>query len=400
MSGATTVSLCREGWYYLFILSFIIGGAILREVNLLFVLAGLMMGPLLFSWRMAAVTLRDLHLTRKAPESVCVGDPLLVELEAKNDSPQVNSWAIVVTDRIERLSASAADSEPPTEVEIKMPFIAAGKAERAAYQGSLLRRGKYQLGPLMARTRFPLGLMEGSYQLAADETILVCPRPGRLTNSWTQLVAANLPGHERSASRQGSIEGEFYGIRDWQSGDNRRWIHWRTSARRGKLAVRQFEVQHRPDLAVILELWMPVVEEGMQLTPEYVAKLERAISFAATIATDLCHRTTGKLLLGIAGRESKVVSGSASTGLLHELNEALALAEAGTEDLLPVTFAEALPKIPSGTTTVVITTRPDAEDNRARVAAAIESVHATARLDRLIVIDGMSDDVEQLFVAE
>ena len=35
-----TTTICREGWYYLFVLSFIVTGAILREINLLVVLTG------------------------------------------------------------------------------------------------------------------------------------------------------------------------------------------------------------------------------------------------------------------------------------------------------------------------------------------------------------------------
>ena len=76
--GQIGVGICREGWYFIVVLAFIAAGAILREVNLLFVLAGLMMGPLLVNWRMAVVTLRDLRWSRKLPESIAAGDTLRV----------------------------------------------------------------------------------------------------------------------------------------------------------------------------------------------------------------------------------------------------------------------------------------------------------------------------------
>ena len=59
MAAIRRFRLRREGWYYLCVLAFIVGGAALRQVNLLVVLAGLMVGALiglaaglLFVWLM------------------------------------------------------------------------------------------------------------------------------------------------------------------------------------------------------------------------------------------------------------------------------------------------------------------------------------------------------------
>ena len=38
--------LSREGWYYCGVLAFIVGGAVLRSINLLVILAGMMIAPL------------------------------------------------------------------------------------------------------------------------------------------------------------------------------------------------------------------------------------------------------------------------------------------------------------------------------------------------------------------
>ena len=44
-------SICREGWYYVAIMAVVLGGAVLHEVNLLLILAGILLGPLLLNWR-------------------------------------------------------------------------------------------------------------------------------------------------------------------------------------------------------------------------------------------------------------------------------------------------------------------------------------------------------------
>ncbi len=44
-------TVCLETWYYLVVMGFILAGAMLREINLLIVLFGMMVGPLLYNWR-------------------------------------------------------------------------------------------------------------------------------------------------------------------------------------------------------------------------------------------------------------------------------------------------------------------------------------------------------------
>ena len=59
--------LSREGWYYLGVLAFIVGGAVLKNVNLLVVLAGMMIAPLLINWRMVMESLRGWSSAASCP---------------------------------------------------------------------------------------------------------------------------------------------------------------------------------------------------------------------------------------------------------------------------------------------------------------------------------------------
>lgn len=77
------VTICREGFYYLFVLAFIVGGAALRNVNLLFLLAGLMIGPLLLNWRTVVLALRQLDVERRLPKQVFAGQPFVVEVRCR-----------------------------------------------------------------------------------------------------------------------------------------------------------------------------------------------------------------------------------------------------------------------------------------------------------------------------
>src|SRR6476660_642960 len=93
--------LTREGWYYLAVLTFIIGGAVLRSVNLLVILAGMMIAPLLFNWRLAMASLTGLVVQRRLPAQILAGEPLTVEIHVKNTRWWMSTWLLRLEDWIE-----------------------------------------------------------------------------------------------------------------------------------------------------------------------------------------------------------------------------------------------------------------------------------------------------------
>ena len=79
---------------------------------------------------------------------------------------------------------------------------------------------------------------------------LIYPRIGHMTRRWFQIqrkATENRQGQRHDSSAQ---QVEYHGLRDYRSGDSPRWIHWRTSARRGELMVKEFEHQNEQDLAI------------------------------------------------------------------------------------------------------------------------------------------------------
>ncbi|MEX2560982.1 MAG: hypothetical protein WD403_13760, partial [Pirellulales bacterium] len=68
------VAISREGWCYLVVMAFILAGALLRQINLLVILFGMLAGPMLASWRLVKATLRRLDVKRNLPDSISAGD--------------------------------------------------------------------------------------------------------------------------------------------------------------------------------------------------------------------------------------------------------------------------------------------------------------------------------------
>ena len=157
---------------------------------------------------------------------------------------------------------------------------------RVRWQGTSPRRGKYRFRDLDLGTRAPFGFIERRVTVPLADEIVIYPKIGRLTRRWFQLqrlANENRMGkrHDRSSQQE-----EYHGLRDYRPGDSPRWIHWRTSARRGELMVKEFEQQNEQELALLIDPWQPRTKVPAELRDA----MELAISLAATVCLETCRR--------------------------------------------------------------------------------------------------------------
>jgi uncharacterized protein (DUF58 family) len=390
MFGKTRITICREGLYYLVVLSFIVVGAIMREINLLVVIAGMMMAPVFINLRMAIATLHRLTVTRRLPKTICAGDLLVVDVVISNARKWLSSWALVAEDRVEREGGDA--SADRQRVELFLPYLATGETGSLSYRGRLMTRGRYRFGPLQVSTRFPLGLVRRTATFPATDTLLVCPRLGHMTPAWHAELRAEHAGTRSLQSRRGLTEGDFFGLRDWRAGDSRRWIHWRTSARRGSLSVREFERQNEQNLILLADLWLPD-----DPTPEQLDNLELAISFAATAVAEQCRRGSSRLWFATAGGTATVFQGASSAAMSDEVLSHLALVQAGTTPPLAELLARGLRFQAAGERLMVISSRGLSFTRPSRMADLPEDPAALRALQQCLTIDSGSDELGRYF---
>jgi uncharacterized protein (DUF58 family) len=386
----------REGWYYLLITAIVFGGALFKEVNLLLILAGMLLGPVLLNWQAVGINLRGLSIERKLPRGLSAGDWLSVSLHLSNARRRLGTWAVVVQEQIERVTAAAGNhhGDPLACPEVFFPYVPAGQSRKGGYRGRLLERGRYRFGPLQLSTRFPFGLFSRTITVGQCETLIVLPRLGRLTEGWAGRRLEAFAGVDRRSFRPG-MEGDFYGVREWRSGDSRRLIHWRRSARLGKLVVRQFAQPRSRDVAVVLDVWQP-----QRPTAEQLDNVELAVSFAATVLADACRKGGSSASLAIGNPDPEYLEAPASAALLQGLMEQLATIEAASGDGLPALLAGTLPRIAAGTEIVLISTRPTNLADTGRFAAIWSSPVLRERAQRIRCVDTSSEKLAELFQAE
>ena len=225
------------------------------------------------------------------------------------------------------------------------------------------------------------------------ETLTVCPRLGRLTPAWSSIHQQTLRGAERILRQQNLLEPDFYGLREWKQGDSSRSIHWRTSARRGELLVRQSAEQREQDLLLLVDLWQPRAPSG-----DALQAVERAVSFAATVVAQICRHGGSQLDIGLGGSTVRWSEGSASAARLSEIMEELAVIEAHWTDRLPELVALARRKIRAGTTTLLVSTRPISAADLQRLESAAD--HGESQLGRVLCIDSAGDSLDKYFYLE
>jgi uncharacterized protein (DUF58 family) len=370
--------LTREGWYYLAVLVFIIGGAVLRSVNLLVVLAGTLIAPPLFNWRLVMASLNGLAVRRRLPAQIVAGEPLTVEIEIANSRRWLSSWLIVVEDWIRHSGESLplANQDCPKKknwwqwlrrhkasAHTLVTHVPAGGSAIGTYRLNIFRRGKYDFGPLRVSTRFPLGLVRGQVTLPAKATMIVSPRLGRLLPAWASLLEAELAGDQRRHPQRGINEGDYYGLRPWQRGDSLRWVHWRTTAKLARPMVRQFERRKSRDVVFVLDAWLPIGGD------EHFSEL--AISVTATALYDLTVRGHSQLALVIAGPKPEYHCGPASPPFCEELLVHLALVRSIADYNLSTALTLAAAEAPTGARVVVISSRSTDEPSLAAASAEL-----------------------------
>jgi uncharacterized protein (DUF58 family) len=160
----------------------------------------------------------------------------------------------------------------------------------------------HYLSGLRVSTRFPFGLLRRSMDLDAPAELLVYPALLPVTEVVLHSGLSELNDRQSTARTR---RGEFESLREFRPGDDPRDIHWRTSARRGRRFVRQFE--GNTGRLVVLDLDDAQAKEP-PLVGDASAPFEAAVSLAASAALLLLRQgfqvgliTNGALLTPGAG---------------------------------------------------------------------------------------------------
>lgn len=340
-----------------------LGGAV-RALNLPLVLAGLIVGALLMQWRLSRRTIASIDSRRRLPEEAFVGQSFSVRFLVTNRNPWLPAMLLRFDDRIlaaddlPNLAAAKShrDNNPKWQRKLQravlslfqgksvgivsscgLGIVSPNRTVEAKYDCIAVKRGRYDFGPSVVSTGMPLGLLLVKKAISDRQSIYVFPQILELRRDWRRHLQSRGGGAATTARRSGASDGDFFGLRSWQAGDSRRWIHWRTTARIGEPAVRQFEQQRRFDVCILVDVFSPWNSISPDSTEnESTEKLsasdavELAISAAASLITQIVPTPTNRVALAVAGTKNSVIVNGGSRQQLNAMLRILADVTAST----------------------------------------------------------------------
>jgi uncharacterized protein (DUF58 family) len=114
-----------------------------------------------------------------------------------------------------------------------------------------LHRGVVTVGPVRTVRADPLGLVRRERIWTAENDLFIHPRTIGIAGMSTGFVR-DLEGSPTKDLTTSDIS--FHALREYMPGDERRNIHWKSTARTGRYMVRQFEETRRSHLVIALSL--------------------------------------------------------------------------------------------------------------------------------------------------
>ncbi|MGB8861253.1 MAG: DUF58 domain-containing protein [Ilumatobacteraceae bacterium] len=154
-----------------------------------------------------------------------------------------------------------------------VPHLDAGGEVEELFVVPTNRRAIIPVGPVATVQGDPLGLFRRTRVWSSREEIYVHPITTGLSTIASGLVR-DLEGQTTPHLSPSDIA--FHTLRDYVPGDDRRHVHWKSSAKNGRLLVRQYVDTRRSHLAVLLSIDLD----------EYASEdeFELAVSCAASVA--------------------------------------------------------------------------------------------------------------------
>ena len=391
-------SITQEGFFYLFVVSAILIGSLIREVNTMLLLASFLFAPTFLAFHLGRRTIRGISIQRVIPAQIFAGESFIVGIEVTNlrhdKKLSLSCWGLVVIDQIRRLHDN--ESLPPEktyEPAVYFSSIKNGETRQQSYAGCLPQRGRYRFEPSQITTRFPFGFFRSRFNQMPDKKtgeFFVYPKIGKLSNRWKSRRRKANESLQRLRYQPSHQIGEFLGIRPWQHGDTKKGIHWRASAKHQAPVVRQYELHQNQDCTIILDLF----HDGDDHDSDRES-FELAVSFAATLVSDLARRSEGNIFFATNKDADESVFAPLGFPAQDQVLRRLTVAVPSKEDHL----VETLQKIPAHhqSEIIFITTQPLDIRTSPRFKELCEDSRYRGLLKRFHFVDTSSDKLDGIF---
>lgn len=292
------------GWWLA--VSVLVGAYVwFRSINLVLIVAYAMLALLVINGVLAWRAVRRTTARRLPMPPVFAGERAECGVAVTNES----GAPVTVT------ASDRAGESSNTFLVYRLP---AGQTLACTAAREFPTRGRFG-GPVTLLSGYPFGFMECERPGEAGGEVVVLPRLGYAEpdglRRWLFRQAGGDGRARRVLRRVTSDQAEVRGVRQYRPGDALRDVHWRTTARRGEVMVREYDTAPSPELVLVVEPWLPP-----NPIPADRERLEAALSLAATIAVTWRRGFDSPVLVAVPGATPGVATATSE----EDLREALA----------------------------------------------------------------------------
>ncbi len=197
---------------------------------------------LIVDWLWVVAVVRSLHLVRKADSfRASVGDILKEQYEVSNNSRLLALWVEIHNQAGMPVAAGSR----------LLTMIRSRESQVYVARTWLTHRGGFVLGPTLVTVSDPLGLFRLQKSFPAEKSLVVLPMTFPIPSFLSP--PGLLPGGQVIRRTSLDITPHASGVREYVPGDPMKRIHWPTSARRGRLFVKEFEQDPQAEVWIILD---------------------------------------------------------------------------------------------------------------------------------------------------
>jgi len=270
------VSLTRVGAFYLAATVLLAGAATNTGNNGLFLVVATLVAVFLVAAFLARRNLAGLQLDLEEVGDLFANSPSLLRFRLRLSGRLWARWLLLLT-------IDPADVQPPVQAGRRrpapflVPYLAPGEEIQGRLELMMRRRGLRKIRAVHVVSLFPIGLFRKGLHLPVDLEILVYPEIFGAAHSRPAEAARS--GEE--ASRRPGWGHDLYALRDYQVGDDPRHMHWKQSARHGRLIFQQRQSESSQRLAILFDNAVGELENEAER-----GRFERLVSEAATAALD------------------------------------------------------------------------------------------------------------------
>jgi uncharacterized protein (DUF58 family) len=265
--------LTRDGIIYLAAVLILVLAAVNTGNNLLFLILACMMAGILVSGALSRAVLTGIELKFDLPEHIFAAQPVLAEVELRNEKPVWPSFSL-------RVAGDGKKAEILTRP-VFFPYIPRKSAARQKVELNFPARGVYRQDAFGIRTRFPFGFFEKTRRVGSQIEIVVYPQvmPAAQLYDILPLLSGEMESLFRGRGH------ELHSLREYVSTDSARSVDWKVTAKSQRLMVREFTREEERRVILVLDSFIGSSESmGAQAAAEHAERFERAVSLAASIA--------------------------------------------------------------------------------------------------------------------